>query len=407
MSEPASKPLSSGVVINIGIIAVGVIGIIVLLGVRLLDDGGEPAQPLDLAVRFEVAAEGFDAPVLLTGDGTATRYVVEQRGTVVAMAADGTRSAEPLLDLRDRVLSNHERGLLGLAFHPDYGENGRLFVLYSRADDGATSISEFRRGEDGRVGTTERPLLIIPAISTIHKGGMLAFDAEGMLVAGIGDGSTGNDPDGHGQDPASLLGTLLRLDVDRGLPYAIPPDNGFADDRDARGEVHAIGLRNPWRFSVDAETGHLYIGDVGQATWEEIDVLAPGEREASFGWSEMEGLECFAGRTCDPAAHIAPAVAYPHVEGETGHCAVVGGYAYRGETGSLPAGTYLYADYCSGTVWAVPAEQLHAGQAEPTVVGQVPVDMGQVRSFGEDDAGELYVLTESGYVLGISSTGDA
>ena len=239
-------------------------------------------------------------------------------------------------------------------------------MLYSRGtSDGATSISQFTVGGDGRVEDTELALLVIPSFSTMHKGGMLAFDAEGMLLAGIGDGSTGNDPAGAGQDRASLLASFLRLDVDRGFPYAVSLDNGFADDREARGEIHAIGLRNPWRFSVDAATGHVYIGDVGQSDWEEIDVLAPVPREPSFGWSVMEGEDCFYGRACDPAAHIAPVIAYPHVDGEVGHCSVVGGYVYHGAAGSLPDGTYLYADYCSGTLWAVPVEQLRAGLADP------------------------------------------
>ena len=232
---------------------------------------------------------------------------------------------------------------------------------------------------------------------------MLAFDAEGMLVAGIGDGSTGNDPEGAGQDRASLLATLLRLDVDRGFPYGVPSDNGFADDRDARGEIHAIGLRNPWRFSIDEETGHIYIADVGQSDWEEINVLEPAAREPSFGWSVMEGAECFYGRECEPSEHIEPVIAYPHVDGEEGHCSVIGGYTYHGDAGTLPAGTYLYADHCSGTVWAVPAEQLRSGDAYPTVVGQVPIGAGQVQSFGRDDAGELYLLTNTGNILGVGA----
>ncbi|MEX1336466.1 MAG: PQQ-dependent sugar dehydrogenase, partial [Candidatus Limnocylindrales bacterium] len=364
----------------------------------------EPTGPLDLRVELEIVAAGFESPVLLTGagEGSADRFVVEQRGLVRRLGTDGVIDDEPFLDLRDRVLHHHERGLLGLAFHPEFADNGRFFVLYSqRAGDGATAISEFTVG-DGAVDESERQLLTIPSFSTMHKGGMLAFDTEGMLLAGVGDGSTGNDPEGNGQDPASLLATLLRLDVDRGFPYAIPPDNGFADDREARGEVHAIGLRNPWRFSVDAETGHVYIGDVGQSDWEEIDVLVPGAREPSFGWSVMEGHDCFYGRDCDPADHIAPAIAYAHVDGDIGHCSVIGGYVYRGDAGTLPQDTYLYADFCSGTIWGARGAELRHGRAEPVTVGQVPAELGQPQSFGIDDEGELYLLTNSGYVLGIS-----
>jgi glucose/arabinose dehydrogenase len=407
--------VGAAAIINLGIIAVVVVAIAVMLAGRLLDGDDPPSQLVDLTVRLEAVASGFDSPLLLVGagDGSADRFVVEQRGLVVRLRPDGSVDEVPFLDIRDRVLDHHERGLLGLAFHPAYGENGRFFVVYSRRDDGATSVSEFTapRGSEGEaagdptpVEATERAMLTIPQISTMHKGGMLAFDDEGMLLVSVGDGSTGNDPDGNALDPASLLGKLLRLDVDRGYPYATPPDNGFAEDPEARAEVHAIGLRNPWRFSVDRETGDVYIGDVGQGDWEEIDVLPRGAREASFGWADMEGEGCFYGRPCDPEAHTAPAVTYAHVEDETGHCGVIGGYVYRGAAATVPAGTYLYADYCSGTVWAVPVEQLQAGDAAPAVVGRVPPELGLVRSFGQDDAGELYLVTDAGHVLGITAT---
>lgn len=406
MTQDQRRYIGSGVVINIGIIVLGLAGIAILLVAQGLSGGAETKRPLELRVVLSAVASGLDSPVFLSGagDGSGDRYIVEQRGLIRKLAADGSVEPAPFLDIRDRVLHHHERGLLGLAFHPQYRENGRFFVLYSRREaDGATSISEFTVEGDAPVEDSERALLVIPSFSTMHKGGMLAFDSDGMLLAGIGDGSTGNDLEGNGQDRASLLATLLRLDVDRGFPYAVPPDNGFADDREARGEIHAIGLRNPWRFSLDAATGHVYIGDLGQGDWEEIDVLAPDAREPSFGWSVMEGNDCFYGRTCDPAAHIAPAIVYPHVEGEVGHCGVIGGYVYRGEAGSLPEGTYLYADYCSGTMWAVPVEQLRAGQVDPAVVGQLPAELGRVLSFGSDDAGELYLVTSAGNVLAISA----
>ena len=403
MTRPQKQYLNSGVVITLGIIIVGLIGILVLLMGQLLSPDEATDEPLELRLAFEVVAEGLDSPVLLTGDGSGRRYVVEQGGTITALDPDGRPQSEPFLDIRDRVEHHHERGLLGLAFHPRYDENGRVFVLYSRRDEDATVISEFSRAGSGDVEASERPVLVIPQPSTLHKAGMLAFDGESMLIAAIGDGTTGNDPDGLALDRASLLGKLLRLDVDRGLPYAIPPDNGFFEDRQARPEVHAIGLRDPWRFSIDPAGGHLYIGDVGQAMWEEIDVLAPGVREASFGWSEMEGDECFEGRDCDPSAHIAPAVAYPHADGDTGHCSVVGGYAYRGAAGTLPEGTYLFADHCSRTIWGVPASELQRGGAAPAVVARVPERFGRVQSFGQDDAGELYLLTDGGYVLGIAA----
>ena len=394
----------------------------------------------DLAIRLQPVASGFEGPVLLVGagDGSGDRFVVEQRGRIWRIDAAGVVDPVPMLDIGDRVLHHSERGLLGLAFHPAFEENGRFFVTYSQADDGATSISEFTlpqltpptlpgRGDTSAapgtsaasattveataqpteaprpVEATERPLLVIPQIYTTHKAGMLAFDQDGKLVIGTGDGGSGNDPHGHGLDRWSLLGKLLRLDVDHGWPYVIPADNGFAGDPDARAEIHAIGLRNPWRFSIDRVSGDIYIGDVGQSAWEEIDVLPHATRAASFGWSDMEGPGCLGDRACDPATHIAPAIAYPHVAGDGAYCAVIGGYAYRGDRATLPQGTYLYGDYCSGTIWAVPVADLLAGDAAPIVVGRVDPSLGQLQSFGEDDEGELYVVTNGGHILQVTT----
>jgi glucose/arabinose dehydrogenase len=394
---------------------------------------GAPARAagsdsLGEGLQLEPVASGFERPVFLAsaGDGTGDRYVVEQRGVIWRVDALGVVDPLPLLDISERVLDHNERGLLGLAFHPSFERNGRFFVTYSQADDGATSISEFtlplppepeaggpaaevsaQATEAPRpVEATERPLLLIPQIYTTHKAGMLAFDHAGMLVVSTGDGGSGNDPHGHGLDRWSLLGKLLRLDVDDGWPYVIPADNGFAGLPGGRAEIHAMGLRNPWRFSVDRASGDIYIGDVGQSAWEEIDVLPRGTREASFGWSDMEGPGCLGGRECDPAAHLAPAVAYPHVAGEEAHCAVIGGYAYRGSHGTLPQGTYLYGDYCSGTIWAVPVEDLVAGTAEPVAAGHLDAALGQLQSFGEDDEGELYVVTSGGHVLKVVTAAD-
>lgn len=414
MSTGRPEPVRVSNVFNVAIIVLGLVAIAVMLLVRLVSDSAMgPARPLDLAIRWRTVAEGFDQPILLVGDGRGNRYVVEQRGRIVRLGDDGRPDTEPLLDIADRVLYEHERGLLGLAFHPGFARNGRLFVAYSRRDDGATSISQFSLpldapdGETVAIEDSERALLTIPQPYTTHKAGMLAFDEAGMLLVAVGDGGSSGDPMATGQDRASLLGKLLRLDVDRGWPYAAPPDNGFADDRAARPEIHAIGLRNPWRFSLDRESGDVYIGDVGQDGWEEVNVLRPGQRQASFGWSQMEGRACYADRACEPGTHVLPALAYPHVEDDVGHCSVIGGYAYRGSTGMLPAGAYLYADYCSSTVWAVPADDLVAGRAVPAVVARLPAELGQPLSFGEDDAGELYLLTSAGLVLGLSSADPA
>ena len=386
--------------------------VLVLLATLLPAAGAAEAGPPRL--RLEVVAEGFEEPVILVGthDGSGDRLIAEQAGRVRLLKADGTVAPAPVLDISDRVLHHAERGLLGLAVHPRFDENGSLFILYSRRDDGATIVSRFTLARPAPAGSaaspeepeppeaTERALLVLPQIWTTHKGGMLAFDLEGMLLVGIGDGGSGNDPLHHGLDRRSLQGKLLRLDVDAAPPYGIPADNGFLDDPDARPEIHAIGLRNPWRFSVDRASGDIYIGDVGQSGWEEVDVLPRGRRQASFGWSDMEGPACLGDRPCDPAAHLAPALAYRHTDA-SGPCAIIGGYAYRGAAGTLPPGTYLYGDHCSGVLWAVPAGALLAGTAEPREVGHLDPAYGQLVSFGEDDAGELYVVTSGGAILAI------
>ncbi|HSM34405.1 MAG TPA: PQQ-dependent sugar dehydrogenase [Anaerolineae bacterium] len=417
---PQPRGPGAGSILNLGIIAIGLLAITGLLVADFVS-GEDPStdEPLALAIALEPVAEGLDSPVLLTGsaDGSGDRFVVEQGGRILRLLDDGSIDEEAFLDIAEHVLRDEGRGLLGLAFHPDYAENGRLFVAYSRRTDGATTISEFtapRAGATGStpVATTERALLTVPQpldmrTTGTHAAGMLAFDHDGMLLVSMSDGGAADDPAGHGQDRASLLGKLLRLDVDRGWPYASPPDNGFADDPAAKPELHAIGLRDAWRFSVDRETGDLYIADAGQAEWEEVNVLPRGARRASFGWSEMEGPDCVTGRDCQADTHILPVVAYRRGDDGEAPCGVIGGFAYRGVAGSLPAGTYLYADRCSRAIWAVPATQLLAGRAQPAIVGEVPSGLGRPVSFGQDDAGELYLLTSAGHVLAISAAGPA
>jgi glucose/arabinose dehydrogenase len=420
--RPEPRGLGAGAILDLGIIVIGLLAIAGLLVVQFVSDGDPPAgEPLALAVVLEPVAEGLDSPVLLVGsaDGSGHRFVVEQGGRIRRLLEDGSIDPQPLLDISDRVLHDEGRGLMGLALHPDHAENGRLFVAYSRRPDGATTISQFSARPAGVTGSapiasTERVLLTVPQplgthaagtkaagtqVARTHAAGTLAFDHAGMLLVAVSDGGAASDLAGHGQDRASLLGKLLRLDVDRGWPYATPPDNGFADDPAAKPELHAIGLRDAWRFSVDGQTGDLYIADAGEAAWEEINVLPRGARRASFGWSEMEGPECASGGVCQADAHIPPVVAYRRGDGDTASCGVIGGFAYRGAAGSLPDGAYLYADRCSDSIWAVPASQLAAGRAQPAMVGQLPTGAGRAVSFGQDDAGELYLLTSAGQVL--------
>ena len=346
----------------------------------------------DLRVRLETTATGFDRPVLVThaGDGGGATYVVEQSGRAWVIDAEGEPARE-YLDLSDEVAVSFEQGLLGLAFHPAYAENGRLFVDYTRSDDGATVVSEFR-AIDGVVDPgSERVLLTIEQPFANHNGGHLAFDAAGMLLIGTGDGGGGGDPVGAGQDPTTLLGKLLRIDVDGGEPYGIPADNGFAEQDGARPEIHALGLRNPWRFSVDPEGGHIYIGDVGQGSYEEISVAPEGRGGQSFGWNAVEGPACFID-DCDLAAHTPPAISYGRDEG----CSVVGGHVYRGSEQPGLEGVYVFGDYCSGTIWGAEADEIVVGSAASVPIGTID---GTLVSFGVDERGELYVVDHGGRIL--------
>jgi glucose/arabinose dehydrogenase len=352
------------------------------------------ATDLDtLAIDMAPVAEGLEEPVFVTAaPGETDRlYVVEQPGLIRTVDADGVMADTPFLDLSARVAFGGERGLLGLAFHPDYADNGRLFVDYTRAPDGATVVSEFS-ALDGRVDRgSERQLLVIEQPFTNHNGGMIGFDAAGMLLIGTGDGGSGGDPLGAGQDPSILLGKLLRIDVDAGDPYGIPADNGFVDSPAHRPEIHATGLRNPWRFSVDPKGGHVYLGDVGQGAWEEVSVLPGGAGGLNFGWNVVEGPECFRG-DCDTSAYTRPVLSYGHDVG----CSIVGGYTYRGAAQPSLEGIYLFGDYCSGTIWAAEADAMLGGEARAVAVFEFD---GRLVSFGVDGAGELYAVDQGGRIL--------
>lgn len=389
-SAPTERSTSrtAGRLAVFGVIVVVVVGLVGAVATA----SASAAELDDLEIDLVEVASGYDQPVLVVApdDGSGVTYVVEQTGRIRTLAPDGA-DASPFLDLSDAVSSGGERGLLGLAFHPEYAANGRFFVNYTRSQDGATVVSEMTSADGAADRDSERELLVIEQPFGNHNGGMLAFDAAGMLLVGTGDGGSGGDPLGAGQNPDSLLGKLLRLDVDSVEPYAIPEDNGFAATDAHRPEIHAKGLRNPWRFSVDPDGGHIYVGDVGQNRWEEISVLAAGAGGQSFGWNPVEGPECYVAG-CDMAAHVAPSVAYTHDEG----CSVAGGYVYRGERQPGLAGVYLYGDYCSGTIWGASAAALVSGAAESVRVGEMD---GSLSSFGIDAQGEIYAVDLGGRIF--------
>ncbi len=338
-------------------------------------------------VRLEKVATGFTQPTYLThaGDGSGRLFVVEKPGRVW-IVENGTRRPEPFLDIRDRVRAREsERGLLSIAFHPDYEHNGRFFVDYTDRD-GNTVVSEFTVSSDPYQAdpNSERVLLYIKQPAANHNGGQLQFGPDGYLYIGMGDGGRAGDPWGNAQNLGVLLGKLLRIDVDAGEPYGIPPDNPFVSSREGRPEIWAYGLRNPWRFSFDRASGDLYIADVGQNKWEEVDVAwAPDPGGQNYGWDIMEGFHCFEpAEGCDPTGLTPPVLEYGHDLG----CSITGGYVYRGQKYRDLQGTYFFSDYCTGRLWGM--RPLDGGWqwAEFLATGL------NVSTFGEDEEGEIYVL---------------
>ena len=362
-----------------------------LLGLLLCwpvaETGGRVTEPeVDLV---PVVAQGLQSPLYLThaGDGSGQLFVVEQSGTI-RVIVQGILQEKPFLDITNRVLSGEERGLLGLAFHPNHRKNGRFFVNYTRRDDGATFLAEYRRqGLSPQASTEERTLMVVPQPYANHNGGMVAFGPDGLLYIGRGDGGSGGEPQNRAQNPAELLGKILRIDVDGAPPYAIPSDNPFARAGGCP-EIYAYGVRNPWRFSFDRETGTLWLADVGQDKWEEIDLVTRG---GNYGWPIMEGRHCLLPeKACHVEGLIMPAFEYGH---DKGRYSVTGGYVYRGR--NLPAlqGNYLFGDYCSGEIIAIPVGSGVIADNEPRVLRKSRM---RISSFGEDEAGEAYVVDHRG-----------
>jgi glucose/arabinose dehydrogenase len=321
-------------------------------------------------------------------------YVVEQGGRILVVVS-GRLQAAPFLDIADRIVSGGERGLLGLAFHPQFASNRRLFVNYTNRS-GDTHISEFRAtSTDQADPSSERVLLVVDQPFANHNAGGLVFGNDGMLYVGLGDGGSAGDPFRNGQNLATLLGKMLRLDVDRGSPYAVPGDNPFLSVAGARPEIWAYGLRNPYRFAFDRVTGDLYIGDVGQNRREEIDVgLAARRGGENYGWNVTEGTLCFSPSSgCSTAGLTPPVIDYSHGEG----CSVTGGVVYRGSCMPDLAGTYFYGDFCTGFVRSF---RLAAGQ--PGELRDWTSSLGggidAISSFGLDADGEVHVVDYDGEV---------
>jgi len=340
-------------------------------------------------LRLEPVVEDLAQPVLVThaGDGSGRLFVVEQTGRILIVDR-GDLLENPFLDIRDGVGAGGERGLLGLAFHPAYADNRRYFVHYTRAEDGASVVAEFRVSRDpNRSRPAGRALLTVEQPFANHNGGMIAFGPDGFLYIALGDGGSSGDPGNRAQDPDVLLGKILRIDVDGRRPYAIPEDNPFAAGG-GRPEIYALGLRNPWRFSFDRKTGRLFAGDVGQGRIEEIDAIRRGR---NYGWRILEGSRCFEPpEDCERRGLKLPRAEYGHGRGR---CAVTGGYFYRGAEVPALKGTYVFGDYCSGEIFG-----LRKGARSLLLDTDLLIS-----SFGEDEAGELFVVDHGGAVYRIEA----
>jgi glucose/arabinose dehydrogenase len=357
-----------------------------------------PPLPQSNDLRLQTISTGLDSPVFMTApSGDATRLFIVQQGGLIRIfnVTSGLLLADPFLNISPLLLTGGERGLLGMAFDPQYASNRQFYVFYTNSDGDIVIARYLRSANPNLADSSPATILLTVEHSTFsnHNGGMLAFGPDGCLYAGVGDGGGSGDPSNNGQNQFSLLGKLLRLNPDTGAPCGNVITNPFLLGGGAQ-QVWSLGLRNPWRFSFDRQTGDIYIGDVGQNAREEINVSpAPNAgRGLNYGWRLMEGFLCFNPiSNCNSGGLTLPEIDYPHLSGA---CSVTGGYVYRGS--ALPArnGTYFYADYCAGFVRSF--RYLNGQPTEQTEWPLLSPPGSQVTSFGEDTDGELYVMTQGG-----------
>ena len=328
---------------------------------------------------------GLSDPILVSNarDGTHRLFITELSG-IIKVLQPGASTPTVFLDIRSRVIAGGELGLLGLAFHPQYQTNRRFFVHYSRITDAATIIAEYRvsAANPNIAEMTETVLMAITGTESNHNGGMIEFGPDGYLYIGLGDGGFNNDPLNRAQNIDDLSGKILRIDVDHpngNVPYSSPPDNPYAGPIPGRDEIYSIGMRNPWRFSFDRGTGQLWIGDVGEGQFEEIDI---GQLGGNYGWRIYEATQCtnLDPPLCNPAAFVFPVAQYAHTGGR---CSIAGGYVYRGFRSSVPSGAYVYGDFCTGEVF-----MLQGGMQTPLLDTTLLIS-----SFGEDESGEIYLTS--------------
>ena len=360
------------------------------------ESGAAPAavNPSALSLSLSKVASGLKSPLFVTnaGDGSGRLFIIEKAGKIKILAG-GTVLPTPFLDIRTKVSKGGERGLLGLAFHPDYATNGKFYIYYTNLK-GQIVIAQFHVSADpNRASPAATVLLRISKPFSNHNGGTLAFGPDGYLYIGTGDGGGAGDPGNRAQSLSSLLGKLLRIDVDNptsSKPYRSPSTNPYVG-RAGLNEIWARGLRNPWRFSFDSATGDLWIGDVGQNRWEEIDrspAVGGGGRAKNYGWRVLEGKACFRPAVgCSRVGKKMPIAVYSHSKG----CSVTGGYVYRGSEYPGLVGAYLFSDFCSGRIWSLVA------QGKPYQIPRLLRDTSlNVSSFGQAENGALYLTDLTG-----------
>ena len=379
----------------------------------------------DISLSSIQIANGFTKPVYVCqppGDNDRL-FVLEQKG-IIKIIKNGMTVRKPYADLRNKVHNpitpGDERGLLGLAFHANYQNNGFVYINYSDKND-HTIVSRFRVASDpDRLDTkSEKVLIKLKQPFSNHNGGHMEFGPDGYLYISVGDGGKWGDPYNNAQNLGNLFGKILRIDVDTGDPYAIPDDNPFINNEDAKDEIWLYGLRNVWRFSFDWGKGDVYLGDVGQDLWEEIDfVAAENAGGQNFGWRVMEGNHCYNPKEdCEPTGEL-PIFEYPNDanymkiligmdEPNVDGCSVTGGYVYRGSAISELQGTYFFADYCSGNIWTFKEKN---GKATEFQNRTEEISLGgggftnYISSFGEDNNGELYIVDYNGIIFKLTAS---
>ena len=365
-----------------------------------------PASPAPRLAHIAVSLEPFatvpGGPLALTApdDGTGRLFVAAQDGKIWVVQKDGTVLTEPMLDIGSLISHGGEQGLLGIATHPKFPTDPRVFINYTNPEgDSIIASAALDPGDPDRLdAATLTKILFVDQPFPNHNGGSVQFGPDGKLYLSFGDGGSGGDPHGNGQSLQTLLGKILRIDVDGGAaadPYVVPPDNPYASGGGLP-EIWQWGLRNPWRTSFDRDNGDLWIGDVGQSSFEEVDVAREGASNLNFGWNVMEGSHCYNARTCSTDGLTFPVTDY----GRDAGCTVIGGYVYRGPRYPFLVGAYLFSDYCTGTLFAIDAAS--SGLTAPVVVGTGPGS--GISGFGQDADGELYVTNLGGAVSKVVAT---